>query len=256
MRAHLVCTGRVELGEIEEETRRRLEVVEATWLEFSPDPASLVVRHVQPTEKPGLAKIAGELLEFLSEIPENARARIPGGALYYLDEQSGQYVRFRVSEGGFIAVTWAQPDYSRGRREPYQGQHVQLVFEPYQRLNGTVKLLGRPNAADQIRGVIEGCGGLYPQGDLEIRSSEGQIEIALRDVNASVVSLLEVLRVQAEPLSSLEGEIDVSSFRAGDLDDYCRFVLKAGEFWLVRPSLWSDQPPRDANLPHPMEPAA
>jgi hypothetical protein len=253
MRSHLGCTGRVELGTISQGTQQRLERVEAIWLEFSPDPPALVVRHVQPDDTPALREIAGELLEFLSDIPEAERKNIPGGALYYLDEQGGQSVRIKVWEGAFVTVAWAQPDYARAAWEPYRGQTIPLVFDAYQRLNGTVRFQASSNAVDELRAVIERFGGLYPQGEFEALVSGNWIELKLLDVNASVLPLLKFLRGKAEPPSSLEGEIDVSSFRSGDVEDYCRFILRAGEVWIARPALWSDLPQAP---PEQMEPAA
>jgi len=241
LRTHLGCTGSVELGDLSEETQRRLERVGASWLEFSSHPSSLLVRHVQPDDTPALREITGELLEFLSDIPEAERAKIPGGALYYQDEQSGQYVRLKVWNGGFLTVAWARPDYSRAQWQPYQGQAVPVVFEPYQRLNGSVSFEAAPTALEEIRAELEPPGGLYSQGDYEIVSSGDRTEIILRDVNASVLPVLKALRAAAKR-GSLDGEIDVSSFRAGDLEEYCRFVLKAGEVWRLRPSLWNDAP--------------
>lgn len=66
MRNHLVCTGCVELGKISQETQRRLEQTEASWLEFTPEPPSLVVRHVQPDNLPPLREMAGELFALLT----------------------------------------------------------------------------------------------------------------------------------------------------------------------------------------------
>lgn len=242
MRTHLGCTGRVELGKLAAETQKRLAKVEATWLEFAPDSAALVVRHVQPDDIPAMREITGELFDFLAAIPEAERKQIPGGALYYADEQTGQSVRIKVWEGAFVTVAWAQPDYSRATWEPYRGQSIPLVFEAYQRLNGVVKLQARKGAAEEIQAVMEGEGGLYPQGECEVVITGKNLELRLSDVNASVLPLLKTLKAKAEPGSSLEGEIDVSSFRAGDVDDYCRFVLRAGEIWIARPALWNDLP--------------
>jgi len=256
MRTHLGCTGRVELGELGPETRKRLEQVEAIWLEFSANPPSLVVRHVQPDDTPALREIAGELVEFLSDVPEAERAKIPGGALYYLDEETGQYVRLKVPRGGFLTVNWARPDYSRATWQPYQGEKVGLVFDAYQCLNGTVKLQTHSRVVEELRSMIDRFEGLYPQGDFEARVSGSQVEITFRGVNSDVLTLLKVLRAAADPATSLEGEIDVGSFRVGDLEDYCRFVLRGGEVWLVRPSLWNDSPEAPGVAPRQMEPAA
>jgi hypothetical protein len=250
MSRHLGCTGSVELGKVSEATARRLEQVQAVWLDFSADPPALVVRYVQPDNRPPLREIAGELLDFLNAIPQVERTTVRGGALYCLNEESGEYVRLKVWPGGFLTVAWAAPDYERAQREAYRGQAVPLVFDFFQRLNGVVRLRARPKGAENIRAVLEGTVGLYPLGDFAFSSAGEQIELRLCDVNSSVVSLLQVLRVVAEPPSSMEGEIDVSSFRPGDLEDYARFVFGNGEIWLLRPALWQEMPATD-NGPAP-----
>jgi hypothetical protein len=256
MRTHLGCVGRINLGEVSEETRKGLEAVEASWLEFAGSPPSLVVRHVQPSDTPILPNVGGELLDFLGRLTEDERGTVLGGALYCLDEESGQYIRLRVSPGGILSISWARPDYSRGRWQPYSGERVPVVFEAFQRLNGKVKFSGAPDAADKIRAAAERSTGLYPEGELETRVEGGQVEISLRDVNSSVLDLLAALRETANPVASVEGEIDVSSFRPGDLEDYCRFVMKEGEVWLVRPALWREAPGDQAGAGQSLQSAA
>jgi hypothetical protein len=147
----------------------------------------------------------------------------------------------KVWKGGFLTVAWARPDYARAPWEPFRNQPVTLVFEPFQRLNGTVGFEGNPNAADDFRRIIEKTTGQYSQGDFEITSSVGRVDIILRDVNADALTVVNALRYMAKA-GTLSGEIDLSSFRAGDLEDYCRFSFRAGETWMARPILWSDTP--------------
>jgi len=245
MRTHLGCTGSVELGPISKETQSRLEKIEATWLEFSPTPPSLVVRHVQPDTISAPREIAGELLDFLSQISDRDRSGVLGGAFYYLDEQSGQYFRLRVLSGGNLTVSWAHHDYSHAHGVPYEGQTVPVVFEPYQCLNGGVKFKADPGVVEKLRVIIERPAGLSPQGDYDMEEGQDGVVLALREVNSSVVPLVDALRKLAHP-ESLQGHIEVTSFRAGDLDDYCRFVFKGPDVWLLRPSLWSDPPTTQA----------
>ncbi len=255
MRTHMGCTGSIELGTLSEETQRRLEQLEASWLEFAPESQSLVVRHVQPDDAPALREIAGELLEFLSVFAESERRQIPGGAIYYQDEASGQYVRLKIWAGGFLTVAWARPDYEHATLVAYHGQAAPVVFEPYQRLNGVVRFQDSAVAAEVVRATLERSEGLYAQGEYAINVSMKGVEINLRDVNASVLPLVRTLQDVAAP-GSLQGEIDVSSFRVGDLEDYCRFVFRSGEAWLVRPSLWSDLLETQAPPSAPLERAA
>jgi len=255
MRTHLGCSGQVELGTLGKETQQKLEHVEAAWLEFVPELVSLEVRHVQPDDRPALPEIAGELIEFLSELSDGERAQVPGGALFYHDEIKGQHVRLQVGKGGFLTIAWARPDYTHASWEQYRSQPVSVVPEPYQRLNGKFSFEGIPSAADDIRQLLERTAGLYSEGDFEIVARIDRIEVTLRDVNASVLPLVYALQVLAKP-GSLEGEIDVSSFRAGDLDDYCRFAMRGGEAWLVRPSLWGGAAEPPPKPPQPLESVA
>ena len=241
MRSHLGCTGSVNLGHLGNETQNRLEQIVASWLEYSPECSSLVVRHVQPDDVPPMREVAGELLDFLHAVSDSERARIPGGALYYQDEPTGQYVRLKVWKGGFLTVAWARPDYTQARMEYFRNQPIALVFEPFQRLNGSVSFEGNPNAADDFRRILEKAAGEYSQGDYAITSTVSRVDITLRDVNADVLTVINALRYMAKP-GTLNGEIDITSFRVGDLEDYCRFLFRGGESWVARPRLWSDTP--------------
>jgi len=241
MRTHLGCSGQVKLGKLSPDTQQKLERIEATWLEFVPESVSLEVRHVQPDDRPVLPEIVREMVEFLSQVTDEERAQVGGGTVYYQDGVKGQYVRVKVGEGGFLTVAWARPDYTRASWEQYRSQPVSVVPEPYQRLNGKFNFDGVPTAGDDIRKLLERTAGLYSDGDFEIVARVDRIEVALRDVNSSVLPLVYALQVLAKP-GSLEGEIDVSSFRAGDLDECCRFAFRGGEAWLVRPSLWEGGP--------------
>jgi hypothetical protein len=231
----------VNLGQLGEDTQKRLERITASWLEYSPESPSLVVRHVQPDDGPALRELAGELLDFLHAVSEAERNQIPGGALYYQDEPTGQYVRLKVWKGGFLTVAWARPDYTRAQWEPFHSQPVTLVFEPFQRLNGLVSFEGKPTAADDLRRIIDQTAGPYAEGDCTITSSGRRVDMTLRDVNADVLTVVNALRYLAD-VGTLSGEIDVSSFRTGDVEDYCRFCFRAGETWMARPVLWSDVP--------------
>jgi hypothetical protein len=246
MRTHLGCTGRVELGKLSHETQARLDKIPATWLDFSPDSNCLVVRHVQPDDLPAMREITGELFDYLTAIPDTERKQVPGGALYYLDEQSGQSVRIKIWEGAFVTVSWAQPDYSRAKWEPFKEGSTPIVFDAYQRLNGTVRFQAHPGAGDELRAVIERFAGLYPQGEFEVLQIGPKLDVRFLDVNASVLELIKTLLKITDTASTLEGEIDVSSFRSGDVEDYCRFIMRGGDIWIARPALWADLPQRPA----------
>jgi hypothetical protein len=239
MRSHLGCTGSVDLGALGKDTLKRLEQIAASWLEYSPEPSALVVRHVQPDDVAPLREVAGELLDFLHAFSETERSQVPGGALYYRDEATGQYVRLKVWKGGFLTVAWARPDYTNAQWRRFHNEPVNLVFEPFQRLNGSVRFEGNPNAGDDLRKLIDKTAGQYSQGEYAISSTLRQTSVSLIDLNADALTVVNALQYMAQP-GTLSGEVDVTSFRAGDLEDYCRFSFRAGEISIARPVLWSD----------------
>lgn len=255
MRSHLGCSGFVLLGPISAETQKRLDRIAATWLEYAPESSSLVVRHVQPDDAPALREVAGELLDFLHALSEPERAWVDGGELYYQDDATGQYVRLKVAKGGFLTVAWARADYNRAQWEVFRSQPVRMVFAPFQRLNGTVHFEGPPHAADNLHKIIDTTAGQYSQGDYTVTSSLLGVELTLRDTNADGLILVNALRHLATP-GSLSGDIDISSFRAGDLEDYLRFSFRQGETWMARPVLWSDTPGSPATPADPVPRAA
>jgi hypothetical protein len=245
----------VNLGHLGDDTQRCLEKIAASWLEYSPETSSLDVRHVQPDDVPPMRELAGELLDFLHAVSDAERAQIPGGALYYQDEPTGQYVRLKVWKGGFLTVAWARPDYTHARWEVFRNQPVTLVFEPFQRLNGTVSFEGNPNAADDLRRILDKTAGEYSQGDYAISCSVSRVDLTLHDVNADALTVINALRYMAKP-GTLTGEIDVKSFRVGDLEDYCRFSFRTGATWIARPQLWSDTPDASISPAAPVSQAA
>jgi hypothetical protein len=241
MRSHLGCTGSIILGQLSHDTHKRLEAIAATWLEYMPESSTLEVRHVQPDDIPPMREIAGELVDFLQAVSDTERTRIPGGALIYQDEATGQLVQIKVWERGLLTISWARPDYQQVPLEAFHNQPVRLVFEPFQRLNGTVSLQGNPTAGDYLRRIIDQTAGEYSQGNYAIESSVDRVTLNLRDVNCDALTLVNALRYTARD-GSLTGEIDISSFRAGDIEDYSRFSFRPDGTWMARPRLWSDMP--------------
>ena len=73
--------------------------------------------------------------------------------------------------------------------------------------------------------------------------------------SAATLTVINALRYLAKP-GTLSGEIDVTSFRVGDLEDYCRFSFRAGATRMARPQLWSDTPDASMSPADPVSQAA
>ena len=235
------CYGRVELGHLPDAAQQRLGALPGEWLEFDPVSGTIVVRHIQPSAGPSLPTIAGELVRMLSEIPEAAQDRIPGGDLFVHTEVSAQLVRLRVEAGGALKIEWAHPDYSKAKPQIYTGGRVEMVEPRVQRLNGgvTFETTDPTRAASELESVADSYEGLYPEGDLVVKvdRSTGRVVVEVRDLNLDVLLLVERLQQLAVP-GSLTGAIEVSSFAAIVPEQHLRFRFDDGKTWVQRPVLW------------------
>jgi len=239
------CYGRVALGELPHETRRRLSELPGEWLEFDPAASAIVVRHCQPSAGPCLPTIAGELLRMLGEVIHAERAAIPGGELYVHTEEKGQLVRLRVEQGGDLRISWAHPDYARARRADFSGR--ENLPEPHvQRLDGQVSLVTNfaSEAAQQLQALADAYEGLYPEGEFTATPGENdtRVRIEMRGVNLDVLLLVKHLQ-QIAVAGTLRGHIDVTSFAAEDPEQFARFVFEEGKIWIERPVLWEERVP-------------
>ena len=237
------CYGRVALGQLPDAVQQRLGALPGEWLEFDPLSGTIVVRHIQPSAGPCLPTIAGELVRMLSEIPEAAQDRIPGGDLFVHTEVAAQLVRLRVEPGGAIRIEWAHPQYARSKPQLYTGAQVEMVEPRVQRLNGgvTFETADPTRAAHELESVADSYEGLYPEGDLIVKvdRSTGRVAVEVRDLNVDVLLLVERLQQLAVP-GSLTGDIEVSSFAAIVPEQQVRFVFDDGRIWVQRPVLWED----------------
>ncbi len=237
------CYGRIALGQLPEAVQQRLGALPGEWLEFDPLTGTIVVRHIQPSAAPCLPTIAGELVRMLSEIPEAAQDKIPGGDLFVHTEVAAQLVRLRVEAGGALKIEWAHPDYAKSKPQLYTGARVEMVEPRVQRLNGgvTFETASPARAASELESVADSYEGLYPEGDLIVKAdrSTGRVAMEVRDLNVDVLLLVERLQQLAVP-GSLTGDIEVSSFAAIVPEQHLRFLFDDGQTWVQRPVLWED----------------
>jgi hypothetical protein len=237
------CYGRVVLGQLPDAAKQRLGALPGEWLEFDPVTGTIVVRHIQPSAGPSLPTIAGELVRMLSEIPEAAQDRIPGGDLFVHTEGAAQLVRLRVEAGGALKIEWAHPDYAKSKRQLYAGARLEMVEPRVQRLNGgvTFETADPARAAGELESAADSYEGLYPEGDLRVKvdRSTGRVVMEVRDLNMDVLLLVERLQRLAAP-GTLTGDIEVSSFAAIVPEQHLRFVFDDGRTWVQRPVLWED----------------
>jgi hypothetical protein len=235
------CHGVVELGELPRHVRLRLASLPGEWLEFDPPSGSIVVRHIEPSTRPSLPTIVGELVHRLSEIPADLHKGIPGGDLFVHTEDTGQLARVRVEAGGAVHIHWAHPDYARARRRPYSGA-AETSIEPWaQCLNGVITFAAADpdGAASELLTLADTFDGLYPEGDCAATRSDQTVRLEMKDLNLDSHLLVRRLTELALP-RSLEGRIVVTSFGEAQPEANIRFMFQDGQIWVQRPLLWED----------------
>jgi hypothetical protein len=234
------CQGRVIVGALPESVQHALVSMPGEWLEYDPPTGAIVVRHIQPTDEPVLPAVTVELVRILSVLPFDSLEEIEGGDLYVHIEDSGRLVRLRVEPGGSLHVQWARPGYAGAQKRPWSDGH-EIVSEPWNhRLNGEVTLRSEEASAvsEQLQELADTYEGLHPEGDFEVSTDGSVVRVVLRDVNLDGKLLVERLHRVAAP-RSLEGRLDVGSFREQAPEQLVRVLFERGETWVQHPMLWT-----------------
>ena len=236
------CHGRVVLGELPENVRRRLAHLPGEWLEYDPSTRSVVISHVQPSTAPILPTVTVELVRILSEIPCELQSEIEGGDFFvHTEEPATQLVRLRVEAGGALHIQWAHPEYAGSTKRPYEGSGDIPTPEWEQRINGSVTLEAddAAAAAASLQNLADTYEGLYPEGDFVASASGGDgVRVSMTDVNLDAALLVSRLREVARP-GTLAGGFEVGSFADFVPENMVRLVFDGGELLVQRPLLWS-----------------
>jgi hypothetical protein len=234
------CQGRVVVGALPESVQRTLVSLPGDWLEYDPPSGSIVVRHIQPTDDPVLPAVTVELVRILSVLPFDNLAEIEGGDLFVHTEETGRLVRLRVERGGALHVQWARPGYSGAQKRAWSDGR-ELLHEPWNhRLNGNVSFRSADaaGAAEALSELADTYEGLHPEGEFEAVADGPEVRVTLRDVNLDGKLFVEALQRLAGA-RSLEGSVDVGSFRELAPEKLVRVLFEEGETWVQHPMLWS-----------------
>jgi hypothetical protein len=234
------CQGRVVVGTLPESVQRGLVAIPGDWLEYDPPSRSIVVRHIEPTDDPVLPAVTVELVRILSVIPFDNLAGIEGGDLFVHIEETGRLVRLRVEPGGSLHIQWARPGYTGATKRAWSDGH-EIVNEPWNhRLNGEVTFsAGDPDsAAAGLQELADTYEGLHPEGDFVASVEGSRVNVTLREVNLDGKLLVEILQGLASS-RSLEGRLDVGSFRELAPEQLVRILFEKGETWVQHPMLWT-----------------
>jgi hypothetical protein len=234
----LECEGRVRLGPIGADTERRLTGFGGEWLEYSPDEGVLVVRHIQPGGSPAQSAVPAELIAILDSIPPAERDAMPGGTLVVKD-RSGVVMRL-VVERGEIRVQWPREDWDHAVAVEIDA--ALRGADPFSaRVSGKARFRGPEAKAAAVVDFVEAFEGLYPEGEVLLLAGADAHEITFRSANVGPAQLLAHLRDAADPIDSLEADLDVGSFAPHSIDRDFRLSIRAGKVQALRPALWRER---------------
>ena len=173
-------------------------------------------------------------------IPFDSLAGIEGGDLFVHIEETGRLVRLRVEPGGSLHIQWARPGYTGATKRAWSDGH-EIVNEPWNhRLNGEVTFgAGDPeSAADGLQELADTYEGLHPEGDFVASVEGSRVTVTLREVNLDGKLMVETLQRLASA-RSLEGRLDVGSFRELAPEQLVRILFEKGETRVQHPMLWT-----------------
>lgn len=229
------CGGRIDVGPLPETVLERLLQFRGNWLEYDPDENAIVVRHVQPSPCPAISAVPCELIALMDGIPPPHRKAMPGGEFHVRDAE-GRILRL-VIEQGDIRIQWPSPDYSRAVTVP-AATLMDGLNPRAARVSGRARFRGAADSAARLQAFVDGFEGLYPEGNLQIGTEHGIIEVEFQDVNIGPCELLARLQEWSDPLESLGAELDIGSFADGSPDAGFRILICRGQVQALRPSLW------------------
>jgi len=229
------CDGRIETGPLPESVSGRLTQFGGNWLEYIPEGNAIVVRHVQPSACPAISAVPCELIALMDCIPPAHRAAMPGGE-FRVKDADGQTLRL-VVERGDIRIQWPSPDYSKAVPVP-TATLMEGLNPCAARVRGRARFLGAAGSGARLQEFVDTYEGLYPEGELLVREGSGGTEIEFQDVNVDPCELVARLQELADPLDSLEAELEIGSFALDSADAGFKILVRRGQTQALRPSLW------------------
>ncbi len=235
MNIELECEGQVKLGPLPWDLSERLAQYSGNWLEFSPRECAIVARKSLPVGCPATTAVSCELITMIETLTPELRQAMPGGE-FFVRAHSGRIMRFAV-EKGEIRIQWPSEDYSRAT--PVTAESVLSSLDTSEaRVKGWARFAGAGSHQREIQAFAERFGGLYPEGDMPSECEQNIAYIPFKGVGIHPEELVNRLQALADPIESLQAEIDVTCALPRSEDREYRILIRNGQVETVRPSLW------------------
>jgi len=146
-------------------------------------------------------------------------------------------VRLAV-ERGEVRIQWPHLDYSRAM-SVMPASALQTLSPSAARIKGWARFAGSHANAARLRDFADRFEGLYPEADLPSECPSDMVYVEFKDVNVGPEDLIARLRELAEPLESLNAELEVGSSLEGATEEL-RVCIRDGAVQVLRPALWNE----------------
>lgn len=234
MQGILECQGQIRFGSLPWEISERLAQFRGNWLEFIPEANAILFRRVQPLGCPALTGIPCELITLIDSVPAEFRESMPGGELS-LKDQRDRMLRLVVKQGE-IHIKWPQESCFRNLSVSYESAIKEL--DPAKaRIKGWARFAGSSARGEELRAFVDRFGGLYPEEDMPSECEQNMVYVRFRGASVEPQELIGKLQELADPLESLQADLEVGS-PGQDSDNWdFRIQIVDGRIETTRPVL-------------------
>jgi hypothetical protein len=198
--------GEIRLGSIPWEVAERLVQFRGNWLEFIPQANAIVFRRVQPMGCPALTGVPCELITMIDSIPPEFRDSMPGGELSMKDQRD-RMIRCVVRKGE-IRIRWPQESCLQTVAVSFESA-AQVVDPARARVTGWARFAGASARGGDLRAFVDRFGGLYPAEDMPSECEQNVVYVRFKDSCVAPGELIACLQDLADPLDSLQAELEV-----------------------------------------------
>jgi hypothetical protein len=234
MQGVLECQGQIRFGSLPWEISERLAQFHGNWLEFLPDANAIIFRRVQSIGCPALTGVPCELITLIDSLPPEYRESMPGGELS-LKDQKNQILRLLVKQGE-VHIKW--PQESCFQTVPVSFESAIKEADPNRiRVRGWARFAGSSARGGELQAFVDRFGGLYPEEDMPSECEQNMVYVRFKDAHLEPQELVAKLQDLADPLDSLQADLEIGSFGQGSVDQDLRIQIVDGRVETTRPLL-------------------
>ena len=231
MQGVLECHGQIRFGSLPWEISEYLAQFRGNWLEFLPDANAIIFRRTQPAGCPALTGVPCELITLIDSIPPEYRDSMPGGELS-LKDQRDRVLRLLVKQGE-VRIKW--PQESCFQTVPVSFESAIKDVDPSKvRVKGWARFAGSSTRRGELRAFVDRFGGLYPEDDMPSECEQNVVYVRFKDARVDPQELIAKLQDLADPLDSLQADLEIGSSGQGPVDQDLRIQIVDGRVETTR----------------------